>query len=257
MLIDTLAYTNRLRFAHPGEKMLFALGTLSAALLTDSRAILGAITVGMMLVTLLKIGIAPRVYGKLLLIPATFIVMGAIPLLIETGRLSETAVISFNLRGGYWLYVTPASVQRCSVVALKSLASISCFYVLVLSTPVNDLLYLLGKIGIPALLVEMMSLVYRYLSVFIETASQMYLAQKNRLGYSSFPKAFTSLGILASTIFIRALLKSSAAYNALLTRGYRGEIATLKEMRPINRRAVAQILWGELALFALIGWNSV
>ena len=256
MLIDTLAYTNRLRAAHPGEKMLFALCTLFGALLTDSIGILGAITIGMMLVTLLKIGIAPRVYGKLLLIPATFIVMGAIPLLVETGRLSEAASVSFNMNG-YWFYVTPASFQRCNVVILKSLASISCFYVLVLSTPVNDVLYLLGKIGVPALLVEMMSLVYRYLSVLIETASQMFLAQKNRLGYSSFPKALKSLGILASTIFIRALLKSSAAYNALLARGYRGEIATLKDMRPINRRAVAQILWGELVLFALIAWNSV
>ncbi|GAK54735.1 cobalt ABC transporter, inner membrane subunit CbiQ [Candidatus Moduliflexus flocculans] len=256
MLIDTLAYTNRLRAAHPGEKMLFALCTLFGALLTDSIGILGAIAIGMMLVTILKIGIAPRVYGKLLLIPATFIVMGAIPLLIETGHLSDAAVVSFNI-AGYWLYVTLASFQRCSVIILKSLASISCFYVLVLSTPVNDVLYLLGKIGVPALLVEMMSLVYRYLSVFVETVSQMYLAQKSRQGYSSFSKALKSLGILASTIFIRALLKSSAAYNALLARGYRGEIATLKDMRPINRRAVAQILWGELVLFALIAWNSV
>lgn len=255
MLIDTLAYTNRLRARHPGEKMLLTLVPLAGVLLTDSPWILALIILGMTLFTLVKIGITPHVYGKLLLIPSVFILMGVFPLLFETGQPTVPPFISIPI-GGSRLCATSASIRRGGELVLKSLASISCFYGLVLSTPVNDVLYVLGRIGVPPLLVEMMSLIYRYISVFIQTAHQMYLAQKNRLGYGSFKKALVSLGMLASTVFVRVLLKSTLAYNALLSRGYRGEIVTLKDIRPLNRRALARILWLELVLFVLIVWNS-
>ena len=252
-IIDTLAYTNRLRATHPGEKILFALCTLLGVLLTDSAWILAAITFGMMLFTLIKIGITPCIYGRLLLIPAIFILTGMIPLLIEIGRPTGATLLSIHA-GGRWLRVTPATVQQGGRLALKSLASISCFYVLILSTPMNDVLYAVGKIGVPPIVVEMMSLMYRYISIFMETARQMYLSQRNRLGYCSFKKAFLSLGMLASTVFIHSFLKSSMAHDALLSRCYRGEIVTLKEMRPVNGRALARIFCFELLFYALIAW---
>lgn len=250
-IIDTLAYTNRLRATHPAEKMLFSLFTLLCVLLTDSAWLLMAILLGMIYFTVGKAGIPSRVYARLLLIPATFIFMGLLPLLIETGQSNAEAWLSIKV-GRYWLCVTPATIHQAGELFLKSFASIACFYVLVLSTPLNDVLYVLGKIGVPKTLVEMMSLVYRYIGTFMDTAQQMYISQKNRLGYGSFRKSKMSLSMLTSSVFVRSFVRSETAYNALLSRCYRGEIATVKEMAPVNVRSLVRIIVFEMGLLALV-----
>ncbi len=250
-VIDKLAYTNRLRAIHPVEKMLFALVTLLCVLLTDSIWLLATILCGMALFTVLKIGTPVHIYWKLLLVPAMFIMMGLVPLMIETG--TPDAPVWFSLHyHGYWLRITPAGVGQAGTLFLKSFASIACFYALVLSTPVNDVLYVLGRIGISTTLVEMMSLVYRYIGTFMETAHNMYDSQRNRLGYSSFRKSMRSLGMLMSTVVVRSFIRSETAYNALLSRCYRGEIATLTEMRPVNVRSLVGIAFFESTLLALV-----
>lgn len=250
-IIDKLAYTNRLRETHPAAKMLFALLTLLCVLVTDSAWVLLAVLGLMVVVTLRKIGTPVRIYWKLLLVPAVFIGMGLVPLLIEIGASDAPAWLIFRYHES-GVRVTSDSVARAGMLFLKSFAAIACFYVLALSTPVNDVLYVLGHIGISKTLVEMMALVYRYIGTFMETAHNMYVSQRNRLGYRSFTKTLRSLGLLMSAVVVRAFVRSENAYDALLSRCYRGEIATLKEMRPVDARLVAGILGFEIALFTVV-----
>ena len=250
-IIDKLAYTNRLRGTHPAEKMTFALLTLLSVLLTDSVWVLTAVLGIMVLFTLLKIGTPVHIYWKLLLIPAMFIVMGVIPIMVEVGTSDAPAWMSVRYHE-YGLRMTPDSVAQAGTLFLKSFASIACFYVLVLSTPVNDVLYLLGRLGVSGSLVEMMALVYRYIGTFMETVQNMYNSQRNRLGYDSFRKSMRSSGMLMSSVVVRSFVRSETAYNALLSRCYRGEITTLKEMCPVNMYSLILIVCCESALLGLV-----
>lgn len=78
----------------------------------------------------------------------------------------------------------------------------------------------------PHLMVELMELIYRFIFVLTETASRIRLAQESRLGYQ-LRRSLSSLGTLASMVFLRAWRKADRVYTALESRGYSGSLVTL------------------------------
>ena len=102
-------------------------------------------------------------------------------------------------------------------------------YFLSLNTPVTDLTMALGRLHVPKLLVELMELIYRFIFVLAETASNIRTAQDSRLGYRGFRRSVSSLGMLASMVFLRAWRKADRIYTALESRGYTGSLTTLND----------------------------
>ena len=72
-----------------------------------------------------------------------------------------------------------------------------------------------------------MELIYRFIFVLTETASRIRLAQESRLGYQGLRRSLSSLGTLASMVFLRAWRKADRVYTALESRGYSGSLVTL------------------------------
>ena len=72
-----------------------------------------------------------------------------------------------------------------------------------------------------------MELIYRFIFVLTETASRIRLAQESRLGYQGLRRSLSSLGTLASIVFLRAWRKADRVYTALESRGYSGSLVTL------------------------------
>jgi hypothetical protein len=64
----------------------------------------------------------------------------------------------------------------------KALGAVSCLYFLSLSTPMLDILSALRRLKCPALLVEMMGLIYRFIFILFETAASMITAQNSVWG---------------------------------------------------------------------------
>ena len=64
----------------------------------------------------------------------------------------------------------------------RALAAIAAVYFLVLTTPLTEIVGLLRRLRVPALLLELMVLAYRQIHVFSEVAGQMRSAQVSRLG---------------------------------------------------------------------------
>ena len=85
----------------------------------------------------------------------------------------------------------------------------------------------LERMHVPHLLVELMELIYRFIFVLTETASRIRLAQESRLGYQGVRRSLSSLGTLASMVFLRAWRKADRVYTALESRGYSGSLVTL------------------------------
>lgn len=144
-------------------------------------------------------------------------------------------------------------------VLLKSWTSVTAAVILTGTTPPLKLLEALHSLRIPAVLVAIVMLMYRYLFVLVDEAQRMMRARAARSAVSpdgggktggSLVWRAKSAGGMAGSLFIRTLDRSERIYMAMVARGYDG---ALREARrePLERRALAALITA-LCLFAAI-----
>jgi cobalt/nickel transport system permease protein len=114
-------------------------------------------------------------------------------------------------------------------IASRIIAAISIMAVMVFSTPFTELLAALSWLRVPRGCIEILMYAYRYIFVLIEDAGVIYDAQKNRLGYATLNRRFSSIGILVGSLILKAFEHSHNISVAMVQRGYDGHIPLLKQ----------------------------
>ncbi len=233
MRIDTYAYSNRWRHVHPGEKGLFALLCLTAALLGRTLLIPLCIAAAMALMTVLGTGTPWREYLRLAALPALFLVWSCLALAIsfsgEGLQLVNTSALNLTIS------LSQQGMAQAQLTLARSLGATLCLLFLALSTPMTEIMSLLRYLGTPRLLIELMTVAYRQLFIFIEIASQIRTSQEARLGYASTRMAMKSMGCLAGSILIRSMNRARQNHQGLLARGYDAELLFLQPERTCSR----------------------
>ncbi len=108
-----------------------------------------------------------------------------------------------------------------------AISAVSCLYFLSLTTPMTDILHVLRRARCPALIVELMFLIYRFLFVLLEAARAIAIAQDCRLGNRGFKTTLRARGQLLAKLFQRAMFRSSLLYTAMESRCYDGQLRVL------------------------------
>lgn len=243
LLIDKLSYQSKLRYVNASEKLVYALLTLVLCVLSRSVkvavlvfAVNGVLTVGKGEIPLFR-------YIKLLMIPLAFLAAGTAAVMINVSR---TPMDAFALPAGEW-YITGSceGIRRGLRLCVTALSAVSSLYFLSLNTVMTDILCACRKLHFPSLLTELMLLIYRFIFVLFETASSITVSQQSRLGNRSFKTRIRSFGKLGSSLFILALKRSGALYDAMESRCYDGSIRVLSREQPAKA--------GEIAVIALYG----
>src|SRR3990172_697079 len=67
---------------------------------------------------------------------------------------------------------------------------------------------------------RVLSVLFRFIFLFLYEVSVIFIAQKSRLGHSSWKKTINSLGVLGGMLIIRAFTRSERTYEAMRARGY-------------------------------------
>ena len=223
---DRYAYQSRLRRVSPLPKLALAAVALVMCLCCDSVWV-GLVTVLVMGVLITALGGLPAtVYLHFLKVPLAFLVIGGITILIHSYPAGTTVVAALPVGERLWGF-TAHDLYQAARLFCKALGAVGCMYFLSLNTPITDLTMALEKLHVPHLLVELMELIYRFIFVLTETAGHIRTAQASRLGYGSAGRSLRSLGLLASTVFLRAWRKADRVYAALESRGYDGSLSTL------------------------------
>lgn len=253
IVIDKLCYYSRLRYVNVCEKLLYALITL--LLCVVSRSILIGVIVFTVngILTVRKGGIPLSRYGRLMLLPLAFLFLSTFAIIINVSKVPLDAY-AIPI-GSFYITGSRTSLLFGTQLILTALASVSCLYFLSLSTPVTDILTALRKLRCPEIVIELMLLIYRFIFVLTELASSMTTAQNCRLGNRDFCTSCKSFGALGSTLFIRAMKKSGALYDAMESRCYDGTIHVLTENYPPKREEILAIVFYELLLFAIAVWR--
>ena len=223
---DRWAYQSRLRRVDPLPKLILSLTALVVCLCCGSGAV-GLATAAAMGVLITALGgLPPRVYLHFLKIPKAFLAVGCATMLVR--RYHAGAPVRAARGGGGGLGVLAgAAGAAAAALFFRALGAVGAMYFLALNTPVTDLTMCLGRLHVPRLLVELMELIYRFIFVLSETAGSIRTAQASRLGYQGLRRSLSSLGTMASLVFLRAWRRADRIYAALESRGYAGSLTTL------------------------------
>jgi len=248
--IDSFAYSNNLKTVHPTEKLLFAMITMVVCL-TAPAVITPLIVLALMAGGIvIKAGIPARVFVKLMLVPLSFLLISVLTIAFS---------VSTN-PAGFWLAQTvngltigmryPDLITAVNLF-LRSLGAVSCLYFIALTTPLTELIAVLHKMKVPFIITELMVLIYRFIFVFMETATTIRRAQFSRSGYVSKKSSFRSMSRLFSALFGKVFVKSQELFNAMAARCYTGEINVLTKKRPVSLKNYLIITGLEIPLILL------
>lgn len=139
------------------------------------------------------------------------------------------------------LTATDAGLLRFATIVWKSWLSMQAALLLTATTHFLDVLRALQALHMPKIIVALMSFMYRYLFILVEEAQRLLRARDCRSAALSGSGGGSVLwraqvtGRLVGTLFLRSFERSERIYVAMLSRGYTGELRTLRA-QTLDRR---------------------
>ena len=252
--IDTYAYTNRLKKAHPIEKTLFALITLVICLAFEEMDLYLFVIASMSLIIVAGAGIPVRFFLKALTFPLPFVLMGVLAVIIDFSRnpaAFDYYLQLFSLSFG----VTHKSINNGLVIFFRTYSCVCCLFFLSLTTPIIDITWVMRKIKIPAAFVEILSIIYRFIFELMDTALLIKTSQESRLGYAGLKRSYRSLSLLISNVFVKCLQNYKNLSMAMASRLYQGDFRVIEERYDFSTRNIVFMGTYFMALVCLIAFK--
>ena len=232
LTIDQLVLQSRLYPVNPMLKIVVSIILLIICVSTKSYWIGLILFILMMIITVGFGKIKLADYCTLMALPVSFLLLSGLALLFNYLP-SPDGVLNISIFHG-WLSVTGTAQKQSALVMAKALGAISCLYFLSLSTSMTDIIGFLRRIHVPAIVIELMYLIYRYIFIIFEMYFSMHNASNSRLGYVNYRISVRTTGIIFANLLARSFRKANASFDAMESRCYDGKIvflATAKQLK--------------------------
>lgn len=162
---------------------------------------------------------------------------------------------------GRTLAVTSEGIVRFGALLLRTWLSVQMAILLTATTAFPDLTHALKHLRVPAVLVAVISFMYRYLFVLVEEAQRMLRARASRAAALPGRRAGGTLpwrarvaGNMGGQLLVRSMERGDRVYQAMVARGYQGHLLTMTHHSMARRdwqaAAVAVVV---LLLIQLVG----
>ena len=143
--------------------------------------------------------------------------------------------------------ITAQGLRAAVYLVTRAETAATLSVLVVLCTPWNDVLKALRVLQVPSVLVVILGMTYRYIFLLLRSAHDMFEARKSRmLGQFSGPELRRMATASAGVLMSKTLQLSGDVYQAMRSRGFRGEVYILDEFR------TSWADWVMLPLFTLI-----
>jgi cobalt/nickel transport system permease protein len=136
--------------------------------------------------------------------------------------------------GPFTLIPTDYGLIKFGSILLRSWLSVQAAILLVATTRFPDMIHAFEHLHVPAVLTTIVSFLYRYLFVLTDEVMRLLRARESRsatvAGYRSGRNVIWRArvtGNMAGQLFLRSYERSDRIYNAMLARGYSGQLRTL------------------------------
>lgn len=163
---------------------------------------------------------------------------------------------------GPWVFtVTREGLDRGLLTGGRVLGSVSVLVLLGTVTPAFKVFAALRWAKMPATMVDLAMLMYRYIFGLLERLVQVHSAQRVRLGYAGAGRGLTSMGTLMGAMTLGALDQAGRTHEAMLVRLYDARAGLpMAELGPLNMAQWMVVVGGLAALggaFALCQWGPI
>jgi cobalt/nickel transport system permease protein len=126
--------------------------------------------------------------------------------------------------------VTRQGLRSASFLVGRAEISATFALLLILTTPWTHVLKALRALGVPVVPVAILGMTHRYIFVLLQSALQMFEARRSRtVGPMSGTLRRRAIVAAAGTLLGRAFQLSSEVHQAMVSRGYRGEVYLLND----------------------------
>lgn len=232
---------------------LFAAAVTLAAVIAAPGPALPIMIVALSIVALLsaRVGVG-MIVGRML----SPLMMAGVLLVVNTLLLGHTPFISIPL-GGWHLDFMKEGLHQGMFLASRVMGATGVLLFLGFTTPAHRIFGALRWFGAPESWVELAISIYRHTFTLIDTASDMYYAQRVRLGYTGARRSLESSGVLVGSVLLRSLEQATRTHEAMVARGYTGNTVMGPLPRLVRADAAAAIVWAVCVLSALcVVWNK-
>ena len=218
----------------PRAKLLAGVALISSGVLTHALVVvIGLLVFAIVLARLSRVEVVP-LFGPLwlsvllftgvLALPAMFIVPG------ET--LVHLPLIDWNL--------SRQGAHGALLLVARALTSATLALLLVATTPWPHLLKALRALGVPVVVLAILSMTQRYIFVLVHSAAQFTQARRSRCVAALSAAQQRRMAIACAGVLLeKAVALGDEVHLAMLSRGYRGEVRLLDEFVWRARDSVA------------------
>jgi cobalt/nickel transport system permease protein len=232
---------NALTKVDPRTKLVVAFTVICVVILSE-HTLLPVCVLGACMATMIALRIPIRLICIRLMAPMGIVFVLVVLKAFLTGG---TPIVSLDVFGHSFI----ASVEGLRiglVLASRVLGAVSVMLLLSTVAPAHQIFHALRWFRAPEAWVEIALLIYRYVFVLLEQTSDVMVAQRVRLGYSSATRSLSSVSILTGTVVGRSMDQAMSTFEAMTLRGYTGKypFAPL----PAMRRSDWQIMLASCAL---------
>jgi cobalt/nickel transport system permease protein len=154
-------------------------------------------------------------------------VLSALPLVFW----GSVPLINFDVFGLFTIPISISGTERCLSIVVKAWISVLAALILTSTTDTQDLISGFRQLRVPAILISVVELMWRYLFVMVDEVTRLIRARNSRstvvnhghhVGGTVIWRAEVT-GNMAGSLFLRSIERSERVYAAMLSRGYNGE----------------------------------
>ena len=166
-----------------------------------------------------RVWLALPFFTGMIILPALFIIPGPALVHLPLG-----------------LTITQTGATSALFLLLRVSTSVSLTLLLVLTTSWNGVLSALSVLKVPDVFILILGMTYRYIYLLLHTANDMFLSRKSRtVGRLNGSEDRRMIAAISGTLLSKSLNMSSEVYLAMVSRGFRGTMVTLKPFRMQRR----------------------
>lgn len=182
-------------------------------------------------------------------VPIIFLLISVAVININFSK-NITGFYYFNI-GDLYIYTTDENIKKSCILFWRALSGVSSMYMLALSTPLNEIIYVMKKVRTPKIIIELMYLVYRFIFIMRDSYKNMRKVIESRLGFINYKMSLLSFGKIISNILIVSLRKSNSFYDAMESRCYKGEIRFFVREKKIDKKIIVGMVVSIIYLIVL------
>ncbi len=128
--------------------------------------------------------------------------------------------------------VTWQGLKAAGLLLTRVETTVTLSLLLVLCTPWSRVLKALSVLGVPSVFIVILGMTYRYIFLLLQVAREMFEARRSRLlGTLDAPQRRRLAAASAGVLLGKTFQVSNEVYLAMQSRGFRGEVHTLDELR--------------------------